>query len=87
MSVVEVRDHALWIKHIHGNDKLKAELDSLKSGSLVELVVDDFVGTWVKMSDGKDCRPTPGIKPIGKSRADWHGLQSSRGDIVSIRKR
>ncbi len=87
MSVVEVRDHAVWAKHIFGNDPLKDKVEGLEAGALLELVVDGFVGTWAKMSDGKDGRPTPGIKPIGKAREHWHSLQEQRGDIVSIEER
>ena len=40
MSHVEVRDHALWAKHIHGNEPLKEKILSLSQGQLVELIVD-----------------------------------------------
>ena len=85
--MVEVRDHALWAKHVFGNDLLKEKIESLTGGSLIELVVDDFVGTWAKMNDGTDGRPTPGIKPIGKAREHWHTLQERRGELVSIEER
>jgi hypothetical protein len=85
MTLVEVRDHALWIKHIHGNEGLKAELLGLRAGELVELSVDGFVGHWKKMDDGRDGRPTPGIKPIGPGRAHWHRtIQDKRGALVPI---
>ena len=87
MSVVEVRDHALWAKHIYGNDSLKHKIEELGAGALLELVVDGYVGTWAKMNDGADGRPTPGIKPIGKARDHWHSLQDRRGDLVSIKER
>ncbi len=84
MSYVEVRDHALWIKHIHGNETLKEQLINLSAGELIELEIDGFSGMWKKMDDGKDGRPTPGIKAIGKAREHWHSLQSDRGELVSI---
>ena len=84
MSLVEVRDHALWIKHIHKNEALKSTLVNLAAGDLVELRVNGFQGVWKKMEDGKDGRPTPGIKGLGKARDHWHGLQENRGDLVSI---
>jgi hypothetical protein len=85
MSVVEIRDHALWIKHIHGNEPLKDALLELGGGELVELEVAGFRGMWKKMDDGKDGRPTPGVKALGKARDHWHGLQSDRGELVTIR--
>ena len=85
MSVVEIRDYALWPKHIHENEELKNKLLSLGAGELVELEVDGFRGMWKKMDDGKDGRPTPGIKGLGKAREQWHGLQEKRGELVTIK--
>ena len=86
MSLVEIRDYALWPKHIYGNDALKNELVDMKAGELIELEVDGFRGMWSKMSDGKDGRPTPGMKAIGEARTHWHSLQDKRGKLVSIKK-
>ena len=86
MSFVEIRDYALWIKHIHGNDELKDELQQMKAGELIELEVDGVRGMWKKMDDGKDGRPTPGIKGIGEAKDHWHGLQNARGKLVTIQK-
>ena len=85
MSLVEIRDHALWIKHIHQNEALRQELLQLAAGELIELQVDGFRGMWKKMDDGRDGRPTPGIKAIGKAREHWHGLQDRRGALVPIK--
>jgi hypothetical protein len=83
-AFVEIRDHALWLKHIHGNKSLKNKLLDLEEGEAVHLQVDGVIGVWVKMSDGKDGRPTPGIKAIGPAKMHWHSLQERRGDIVTI---
>jgi hypothetical protein len=85
MSKVEIRDHVIWPKHIHGNDVLKSKLLALKAGALVDLVVDGFRGTWKKMDDGTDGLPMPGIKPVGKARDHWHELQTQRGELVTIK--
>ena len=84
MSVVEIRDYALWPKHIHENEQLKEKILGMKAGELIELEVDGFRGMWKKMDDGKDGRPTPGIKALGKAKQHWHGLQDMRGNLVSI---
>jgi len=84
LSLVEIKDHALWIKHIHGNDALKAMLTDLPAGNLIELRVDGYRGMWKKMDDGSDGRPTSGIKGLGTARDHWHNLQEKRGDLVSI---
>jgi len=87
MSVVEARDYVLWPKHIHGNPRLRNELLALAAGALVTLEVDDVTGTWVKMEDGKDGTPTPGLKALGVARDHWHGLfRARRGAVVAIRK-
>jgi hypothetical protein len=87
MSVVEARDYVLWPKHIHGNARLRNELLALAAGALVTLEVDGVTGTWVKMEDGKDGTPTPGLKALGVARDHWHGLfKANRGAVVAIRK-
>ncbi len=86
MSIVEIRDHSLWPKHIHGNDPLKHRLLNLEEGGLVELEVDGFRGMWKKMDKGKDGRSVSGIKALGKARENWHALQDRRGDLVSIKE-
>ena len=84
MSKVEVRDYALWAKHVHGNEPLKAKLISLTQGELIELEVDGYKGVWKKMDDGKDGRPTEGVKPLLGAKAHWRELQEQRGTLVSI---
>jgi len=84
MSLAEVRDHALWVKHIHGDEPLKKKILSLSQGEFIELVVDGWRGAWVKMDDGKDGRPTPGIKALGDARQNWHAMNDQRGTFVSI---
>ena len=37
------------------------------------------------MDDGKDGRPTPGVKAVGKARDHWHAVQEDRGELVTIR--
>ena len=85
MSIVEIRDYALWPQHIHGNDVLKHKLLQLEEGVLIELVVGGIRGMWKKMDDGKDGRPTTGIKGIGKAQEHWHDLyRKRRGDLIDI---
>lgn len=86
MSLVEIRDYALWAAHIHGDEELKNQLLKMKAGELIELEVDGQRGIWSKMSDGKDGRPTPGIKGIGEAKRHWHSLQDNRGKLVPIMK-
>jgi peptide subunit release factor 1 (eRF1) len=84
MAMVEVRDHALWIKHIHGDDDLVSKLSQMPAGALIELVVEDLRGHWKKMDNGKDGRPTNGLRAIGSARDHWHALQDERGKLVQV---
>ena len=83
---MEVRDFVLWPKHIHGTGDLKEALLDLKAGETVELVVNGYRGHWAKMADGKDGRPTPGLKPIGTARDEWHALKGRWGELVEIER-
>jgi len=86
MSVVEIRDYALWPKHIHQNEELKNKIIDMQEGDLIELEVEGVRGMWKKMDDGKDGRATPGIKGLGTAKTHWHGIQDRRGDLVSIKE-
>ena len=75
----------LWCKHIRGNDALRDSLVALPEGASVELLVDERRGTWEKMRNGRDGRPTAGLKPNGAARAGWRELYpEKRGTLVPI---
>lgn len=86
MSHVEVRDYAHWAKHIYENEPLKEKILNLSQGQLIELVVDGWRGQWVKMDDGKEGRPTLGIKDLGDARQHWNALNKHRGTVVQIKE-
>ena len=44
MSFVEVRDHALWVEHIHGNRALHDRVRGMKEGEPIELKVNGVRG-------------------------------------------
>jgi hypothetical protein len=84
MARTAVRDVVIWVKHIHGEDVSQRVL-GLQGGETVDLVVDGVRGAWRKMDDGRDGRPTTGIRPIGRMQDFWRELYSSRrGDVVTI---
>lgn len=83
---VEVRDHALWIRHIQGDAAAQTWLENVPAGAIVHLEVDGVAGDWRKMADGSDGRATQGLKPITEpARGRWHALQTQRGGTVSLR--
>jgi predicted RNase H-like nuclease len=86
-SVIEIRDHVLWITHIRGNPALQNELLAMIAGSSVVLKVDGLVGRWVKMNDSKSGASTPGLKPTGQVKDHWQMLfKDRRGATVEINK-
>ena len=86
MANVEIRDDAMWAKQIEGGKALADRITALSPGEIIELEVDGVVGRWEKMRNGKDGRPTPGIKPIGPMRKIWKRFQSRRGEVVEVRE-
>ncbi|MDP3801427.1 hypothetical protein [Brevundimonas sp.] len=81
----EVRDYVIWSKHLHGDLRLPARIEALEAGETIELEVDGVAGTWRKMDQGKDGRPTPGIRPLGSAQAFWRDLyRSRRGAVVTV---
>ena len=86
MAYVKIKDDALWATHIEGDDRLRDRLLRLPSGASVDLEIGGIVGAWVKMKDGKDGRPTPGLRPIGSMQDVWKRFQGRRGKTVTIRE-
>ena len=85
MILVDVRDDVIWLKHIHGDDDFKGRLQSMKAGQLIRLRVDGVEGYWKKMADGKDGRPTQGLRPLpGDAHDQWRMLQARRGEHVPL---
>ena len=86
MGRVKISDNSIWLKHIEGDLGLVHRLERLKSGQTIDLEVDGVVGRWERMRDGRDGRPTPGIKPIDAMREVWTRLQADRGRVVEMRE-
>ena len=89
MAQVEISDYAMWIKHIHGNDALRAQLDRLQPGTTIALRVDGSPGIWRKMEAYRGSgRTTPGLRPIGPAKAHWGSLyrryKPTGGRLVDI---
>ena len=56
----------------------------LRRSSLLE--VDGVRGTWRKMDDGADGRPTPGLRPVGAAQEVWRYLfKRRRGEVVTLK--
>jgi hypothetical protein len=85
MGKIVVSDDVIWAKHILGNADLIQALNGLPGGEPVALIIDGVEGQWCKMEDGKDGRPTKGLRPVGRTKAFWKALYQNRlGEAVAI---
>jgi len=85
MGNVTVSDVAIWVKHIHGDPVLTKSIEALEAGQTVRLRIDGVSGAWCKMADGKDGRPTRGIRPLGAASDHWQKLfREQRKNVVAI---
>ena len=51
----------------------------------IELEIDGERGAWRKMDNGKDGRPTPGLRPIGAAQDHWRELyKCRRGQVARV---
>lgn len=81
----EVRDYVIWSKHLHGDPALQARIETMAPAEVLDLEIDGVKGSWRKMDQGRDGRPTPGIRPLGSAQDFWRDLyRSRRGDVVSV---
>ena|ERR1700761_979814 len=86
MASTTVSDHVIWAKHIHDDPELVERVRSMWAGETIQLEVDGVRGTWRKMDDGSDGRPTPGIRPVGAAQEVWRYLyKRRRGEVVSVK--
>lgn len=85
MAQTTICDFVIWAKHVHGDSRVVAAILSLKAGEVITATVDRRPGLWRKMDDGRDGRPTAGIRPIGQTAEFWRSLyRERRGQLVSI---
>lgn len=85
MASTTVSDYVIWAKHIHDDPELAQRVLAMWAGETIQLEVDGVRGTWRKMDDGADGRPTPGIRPIGAAQEVWRYLyKRRRGEVVTI---
>ena len=86
MAATTVSDYVIWAKHIHDDPELAQRILAMWAGQTIHQEVDGVGGTWRKMNDGGDGRPTPGIRPIGAAQEVWRDLfKRRRGEVVSLK--
>ena len=75
----------LWFKHLETDESSFHRLYKLKAGSRIRVEIDGVVGHWVRMDDGADGRPTPGIRPITQAKKHWKSLIPRRGERLEFK--
>ncbi|MEJ0067210.1 MAG: hypothetical protein WDM85_18860 [Caulobacteraceae bacterium] len=86
MASTTVSDYVIWAKHIHDDPDLAQRVLAMWAGETILLEVDGVRGTWRKMDDGSDGRPTPGIRPVGAAQEVWRYLyRRRRGEVVTLK--
>ena len=86
MTEFEIRDNAIWAKHLTG--RLHDRVMNMEAGAFIELEIDGIVGRWQKMRIGKDGRPTQGLKPVGAMGEIWKTrfFPGRKHEFVTIRE-
>lgn len=85
MATLLNNDDAIWLKHVTADAKALALLHQVPAGTALKLEVEGFVGDWVRMADGKDGRPTMGLRPVGKTLVFWKSMKSRRGEYLEFK--
>jgi len=83
---VEVADHMIWLRHVHGSGELLQVLEGLSPNQPVTLKVSGELGPWRKAAPyARSGRPTPALVPLGSAKAHWGRLFHQRkGEVVDI---
>jgi hypothetical protein len=84
MSYITVRDDAIWARHVE-DPEVADRIRTLPQNAPLLLYVEGTPVRFVKMRDGKDGRPTPGIRPAdAEAHRFWGAMQARRGERVRI---
>jgi hypothetical protein len=84
MGHMIIRDNAVWAKHIEADAELTKRILALPQNAPLVLHIDGKPIRFLKMRDGADGRPTPGLRPDPAFKAFWDALQSRRGEVVAV---
>jgi hypothetical protein len=84
MGTMVIRDDAVWLKHIESDQRLVKRIEAMASDEPLDLVVDGTPIRFRRMKDGRDGRPTLGLRPDPTGRAIWAKFQARRGERVTI---
>jgi hypothetical protein len=78
-------DDAIWLKNVNADSNTIAILRQIPAGTKLKLEVEGVRGDWQRMADGKDGRPTLGLKPVGKTLEFWKSMKPRRGEHLEFK--
>jgi hypothetical protein len=85
MATFKHNDDVIWLKHVSADQNTLSLLRQLPARTKLHLEVEGVRGEWERMADGKDGRPTMGLKPVGKTQLFWKSMQHRRGDYLNFK--
>ncbi len=78
-------DDAIWLKNVNADPQTKALLSQLAAGTRLKIEIEGVKGDWERMANGRDGRPTYGLKPVGETLLYWKTMKSRRGELLNFR--
>jgi hypothetical protein len=85
MGTLLNNDDSIWLKTVTADPATETFLRELPAGSRIRLTIEGTAGDWEKMADGRDGRPTLGLKPVGRTREYWKSLKTKRGKLLDFK--
>jgi hypothetical protein len=84
MSYITVRDDAIWARHVE-DPEVRDRIRALPQNAPLLLLVEGKPVRFVKMRDGRDGRPTEGLRPAdAEAHRFWAAMQARRGERVRV---
>ncbi|MDR7037595.1 MULTISPECIES: hypothetical protein [Methylobacterium] len=84
MATMIIRDDVLWARHIEGDPELARTIRTLPADDAIVLRIEGRPVRFRKMRDGRDGRPTEGVRPEPADAAFWRTLVARRGAMVTV---
>jgi len=83
---IEVQDVVLWAGHVAGDTRLRQRISAMAPDEEIELEIDGTRGWWRKMQQGKDGRPTQGLKASSPNTRRWWSetFRTRKGHCLAI---
>ena len=85
MGTLLNNDDVIWLKNIKSDQSTLALLRQIPASTKLKLEIEGYRGDWERMADGKDGRPTLGLRPTGKTIEFWKSMKARRGDHLNFK--